>query len=200
MTAVRNTFRGILTSILAAAVLFQGPIAVAADPTAIAVQDVRLRDGGVLVTRVVDLQGKPVADEQVVVEFKGQTIASSYSNEKGLVAIAGLRPGQHAIVTRSGATTCRLWMPETAPPAAINTPAVVSDNTLVRGQFGAFNLPMLVYAGVSAAALVIGISARNDAQDAEAAARQAQTQNEELSKELTDLTNRVEELEKAVSP
>lgn len=200
MTAVRNTFQGILVSILAAAVLFQGPIATAADPTSIAVQDVRLRDGGVLITRVVDLQGKPMVDEQVVVEFKGKTVASGFSNEKGLVAITGLRPGQHALVTRTGATTCRFWMPETAPPSAVNTPAVVSDTTLVRGQFGAFNLPMLVYAGVSAAALVIGVSARNDAQDAEAAARQAQNQNEELSKELTDLTNRVEELEKAVSP
>ena len=59
---------------------------------------------------------------------------------------------------------------------------------------------MLVYAGVAAAAIVIGVSARNDAQDAESAARQAQSQNEELSKELSDLTNRVEELEKAVSP
>lgn len=200
MTAVRTTSRGILVSLLAAAVLFQGPIAAAVDPTPVATQDVRLREGGVLVTRVVDLQGKPMADEEVVVEFRGQPIASGFSNEKGLVAISGLRAGQHSLVTRTGATVCRLWLPETAPPSAVNTPAVVSDSTLVRGQFGAFNLPMLVYAGVAAAALVIGISARNDAQDAETAARQAQNQNEELSKELSDLTNRVEELEQAVSP
>ncbi len=200
MTAVRTTSRGILVSLLVAAVLFQGPIAAAADPTPVATQDVRLRDGGVLVTRVVDLQGKPMADEEVVVEFRGKPIASGFSNDKGLVAISGLRAGQHSLVTRTGATVCRLWMPETAPPSAVNTPAVVSDSTLVRGQFGAFNLPMLVYAGVAAAALVIGVSARNDAQDAESAARQAQNQNEELSKELSDLTDRVEELEKAVSP
>ena len=200
MTAVRTTSRGILVSLLAAAVLFQGPIAAAVDPTPVATQDVRLREGGVLVTRVVDLQGKPMADEEVVVEFRGKPIASGFSNDKGLVAISGLRAGQHSLVTRTGATVCRLWMPETAPPSAVNTPAVVSDSTLVRGQFGAFNLPMLVYAGVAAAALVIGVSARNDAQDAESAARQAQSQNEELSKELSDLTNRVEELEKAVSP
>ena len=200
MTAVRTTSRGILVSLLVAAVLFQGPIAAAADPTPVATQDVRLRDGGVLVTRVVDLQGKPMADEEVVVEFRGKPIASGFSTDKGLVAISGLRAGQHSLVTRTGATVCRLWMPETAPPSAVNTPAVVSDSTLVRGQFGAFNLPMLVYAGVAAAALVIGVSARNDAQDAESAARQAQNQNEELSKELSDLTDRVEELEKAVSP
>jgi hypothetical protein len=200
MTAVRTTSRGILVSLLAAAVLFQGPIAAAADPTPVATQDVRLREGGILLTRVVDLQGKPMADEEVVVEFRGKPIASGFSNDKGLVAISGLRAGQHSLVTRTGATVCRLWMPETAPPSAVNTPAVVSDSTLVRGQFGAFNLPMLVYAGVAAAALVIGVSARNDAQDAESAARQAQSQNEELSKELSDLTNRVEELEKAVSP
>ena len=200
MTAVRTTSRGILVSLLVAAVLFQGPIAAAADPTPVATQDVRLRDGGVLVTRVVDLQGKPMADEEVVVEFRGKPIASGFSNDKGLVAISGLRAGQHSLVTRTGATVCRLWMPETAPPSAVNTPAGVSDSTLVRGQFGAFNLPMLVYAGVAAAALVIGVSARNDAQDAESAARQAQNQNEELSKELSDLTDRVEELEKAVSP
>ncbi len=36
-------------------------------------------------------------------------------------------------------------------PSAVRIPAVVADGEIVRGQFGAFNLPMLVYAGVSAA-------------------------------------------------
>jgi len=193
MTAVRTTSRGILVSLLAAAVLFQGPIAAAVDPTPVATQDVRLREGGVLVTRVVDLQGKPMADEEVVVEFRGQPIASGFSNEKGLVAISGLRAGQHSLVTRNGATVCRLWLPETAPPSAVNTPAVVSDSTLVRGQFGAFNLPMLVYAGATIAAVVIGVDAMNTADDAQAA-------NARLNSEVAALEERVKELETPASP
>ncbi len=167
MSVSRNIFRTCVTLTLAAALTFNSSMALAADQSASAVQDVQLRDGGTLTTRVVDLQGNPVHGEQVVIEFKGKQIASAVSDENGFVAISGLRPGLHSIVTPMGATACRLWTEGAAPPSAIDVPAVVSDAEVIRGQFGAFNLPMVVYATVSIAALIVAIEAHNDSEDLE---------------------------------
>jgi len=153
------------------ALLFQSSLAAAAEQGATpTLQDVQLREGGVLTTRVVDTLGNPVAGEHVTIEFKGKPIASSVSDNDGLVAISGLRPGLHAIVTPMGATACRFWSEGSAPPSAVSVPAVVSDSEVVRGQFGAFNLPMIIYGGISIAALILAIDANNSANDAEDAA------------------------------
>lgn len=156
---------------LALTLLFQSPLISAAEQAAAgSMLDVALREGGVLTTRVVDSLGNPIAGEQVFIEFKGKQVASSVSDHDGLVAISGLRPGLHAIVTPMGTTVCRLWSEGTAPPSAVSLPAVVSDSEVVRGQFGAFNLPMIIYGGISIAALILAVDANNSAGDAEDAA------------------------------
>lgn len=172
MTASPNSFTRFTSFSLAMVMLLQGSLLRAADPTdAIRIQDVQLREGGVLTTRVVDAQGNAVVGEQVIVEFKGKQIASSVSDSDGLVAVSGLRPGLHAIVTSMGTTTaCRFWAEGSAPPSAVSVPAVVSDAEVVRGQFGAFNLPQIIYGGVAIAALILAVDANNTANDSEDAA------------------------------
>lgn len=193
MTAMYSGNRGLLTVLLSLAVTFHAPVATAADAAVVRTQDVRLAKGGVLTTRVVDLQGRPMTGQLVEVLHRGQPVATSESGEDGLVTIAGLRPGQHEIVTTSGSLPCRFWAAEAAPPAAVSVPAVVNDPALVRGQFGAFNLPMLVYAGATIAAVVIGVDAMNTADDAQAA-------NTRLNGEVAELEQRVRELENPASP
>lgn len=157
---------------LAFSMLLPASLVRGADPAEISrVQDVQLREGGILTTRVVDAQGNPVVGEPVFVEFKGKQIASSVSDDDGLVAITGLRPGLHAITTSMGTTTaCRFWSEGSAPPSAVSVPAVVSDAEVIRGQFGAFNLPQIIYGGVAIAALIIAVDANSDASEAEDAA------------------------------
>ena len=133
-------------------------------------QDVKLAKGGILTARIVDLQGNPVVGEQVAVMFRGKEIAAAVSDENGLAAVSGLRPGLHAIVTPTGTTACRLWNADTAPPTATTVPAVVSDTEVIRGQLGAFNLPMFVVLATSVAALVVALDANNSADDAQAQA------------------------------
>lgn len=130
-------------------------------------QDVRLAKGGLLTARIVDLQGKPVGGEQVSVMFQGKEIAAVVSDADGVAAVRGLRPGLHAIVTPTGTTACRLWNADTAPPTATAVPAVVSDAEIIRGQFGAFNLPMIVVLAAAAAGLVVAVDAKNTADDAQ---------------------------------
>ncbi len=130
-------------------------------------QDVRLAKGGILTARIVDLQGKPVGGEQVSVMFQGKEIAAVVSDADGVAAVRGLRPGLHAIVTPTGTTACRLWNADTAPPTATAVPAVVSDAEVIRGQFGAFNLPMVVVLAAAAGGLVVAFDAKNTADDAQ---------------------------------
>lgn len=193
MTARNSLTRGFVCVLLSMAVLFQAPMALAAETSATRIQDVRLGKGGVLTTRVVDMQGRPQSGHLVEVLHRGQSIASAESNSQGLVVISGLRPGNHEITTTSGALECRFWADGSAPPSAVSTPAVVNDPQLVRGQFGAFNLPMLVYVGATAVALGVGIDARNKADNARAA-------NARLNSEVATLKDRVTELESQASP
>lgn len=146
-------------------------------------QDVKLQSEGVLKARIVDLQGNPVVGEQVSVMFRGKEVAAVVSDEDGFATVSGVRPGLHAIVTPAGTTAVRLWNADTAPPTASAVPAVVSDSELVRGQFGAFNLPMAAVLAASIAGIVIGLDAKNTADNA--------------SKENAALEARIEALEQA---
>ncbi len=169
MSTIRTTLSRFAAITAAVSMIVQGPILTAAEQSqSDRVQDVELRSGGMLTTRVVDLQGNPVVGQQVLIEHKGKQVASAVSDENGLVAITGLRPGLHGIVTPLGApTACRFWAEGSAPPSAISLPAVVSDAEVIRGQFGAFNLPMVVYGAISIAAGVIAIDASRNANDAQ---------------------------------
>jgi hypothetical protein len=170
MLTVPHSVTRFICLCVAVSLVLPGPMAIADESVNSGIQDVELRESGVLTTRVVDLQGNPVVGEQVAIEYNGKQVASAVSDKDGLVAIGGLRPGLHSIVTPMGGTICRFWTADSAPPSAIRTPAVVSDAEVIRGQFGAFNLPMIVTTGVSIAAILIAINADNAADDAEDAA------------------------------
>ncbi len=166
-----QTFTKFICASLTVGMLLQGNIVFAFDETnpKPLVQDVELKDGGVLETRVIDVYGNPIAGQEVVIQFKGKAVASAVSDEKGLVTVSDLRPGMHLITTSTGSTPCRFWAFGDAPPSAVAIPAVIAgtDAELVRGQFGMFNLPMIVYAGVTAAAMVIAIDAEQENDDLE---------------------------------
>ena len=131
------------------------------------IQDVKLQAGGILTARIVNAQGNPVSGEQVSILFQGKEVAAVVSDADGFATVSGLRPGLHAIATPAGMSACRLWNADTAPPASASVPAVVSDAQVIRGQFGAFNLPMVVVLAAAAAGVVLAIDAQNTASDAE---------------------------------
>jgi len=130
------------------------------------VQDVKLQTGGILTARIVNAQGNPVTGEHVSIIFQGKEIAAVVSDDDGFVTASDLRPGLHGIATPSGMSAYRLWNADTAPPAATSVPAVVSDPEVIRGQFGAFNLPMIVVLALAGGALVVGLDAKDTADDA----------------------------------
>jgi len=182
MSFLKSRFTRVVTWSLTLAVVANGPLLSAEQrSTATPVEetpeheslmhDVKLQPQGVLKARIVDLQGNPVIGEQVSVTFRGKEVAAVVSDADGFATVSGMRPGLHAIVTPVGTTAVRLWNADTAPPTASAVPAIVSDADagVVRGQFGAFNLPMVVVLAAAAAGIAIGLDAKNTADDAKKA-------------------------------
>lgn len=167
---IRNrTIRKFAVMCLAISLVSQSTLTAFAGEPVSQYKDVELHEKGILTSRVVDMQGLPVAGETVRVHYQGKEIATAVSDEDGYVVVAGLRPGAHTLSTTVSAMNCRFWSKDTAPPSAVSVPAVVSDSDIVRGQFGAFNLPMVIYAGLTAAALFVAIEADSSADDAKKA-------------------------------
>jgi hypothetical protein len=119
-TVVTMTCLGMLTAQLAQA----------AQPL---VRDIALQTSGVLQGQVLDTQGTPQAGMQVALTQQGKPIAMTQTGEEGRFQMAGLKAGVYEIQTPMGASVCRLWAPQTAPPAAQDGLLVVAGDDVVRG-------------------------------------------------------------------
>lgn len=100
------------------------------------VRDVELGDGGLLVGRIVDANGQPVAAMEVTITSGETPLASTRTDAEGVFAVANLRGGVHAITTSENVQVCRLWAPGTAPPQAPQSIELVSKSNVTRGQYG----------------------------------------------------------------
>jgi hypothetical protein len=132
------TFKNIQTLLAAlacAGTIF--PLQAQASQPVSAVRDVALRSGGVLVGQVVNPQGTIQAGSAVSIWQNDREVVSTKTDANGVFAAQGLRGGQYQIMTADGHSLCRLWAPDTAPPAAADTALVVSGADVVRGQWTA---------------------------------------------------------------
>jgi hypothetical protein len=82
----------------------------------------------------VDQQGVAKANAAVSIRFANHEVVSTTTDNNGVFAAKGLRGGQYQLSTDEGTSVCRLWAPETAPPAARPAALVVTGNNVVRGQ------------------------------------------------------------------
>lgn len=99
----------------------------------VAVQDVRLRDEGLLVGRALTSQGAVRENVKVAVTFQGKTVAEATTNSKGMFAVKGLRGGVHVVQSDGRQEVVRLWTADAAPEAAAEG-LVLTDGRVVRGQ------------------------------------------------------------------
>lgn len=129
--------------------------------------DVQLRDGGVFVGKLVDAHGAPLAGTDVALRYAGQRVAVAKSDQSGVFAVKGLRPGQYQVVAAGGMNTFRVWTPQTAPPGAINGALIITGPDVVNGQGGMLGFvqqyPLMTAAAVTAAiAIPVAIAASDD--------------------------------------
>ena len=96
--------------------------------------DVALRRGGVLLGQVVDTSGTPLARKPVSLRYRDRQVAVTVTDSSGRFLTDKLRGGTYEIVVGQDRGTYRLWVPDTAPPAAQPAVLVVVGGRQVRGQ------------------------------------------------------------------
>jgi len=133
--------------------------------------DVALREGGVLVGQVVNQQGVAKANADVSIRYANHEVVRTTTDENGVFAAKGLRGGQYELMTDEGASSCRLWAADTAPPAARPAALLVSGDNVVRGQgvarswVGWMKAHPYLTAGTVAAAVAIPLALADDDDD-----------------------------------
>jgi hypothetical protein len=104
-------------------------------PTAM-IRDVELAFGGLLVGRLTDANGQPLAGAPVSVLSDGKPLATMQTDDEGVFAVSKLRGGVHEIATADDVQICRLWAAGTAPPGAPQSVDIVAPGEVIRGQYG----------------------------------------------------------------
>ncbi len=136
------------------------PQITAADtPAGQAFVDVKLHEGGKLLGRIVDQQGRPIADTDVELKQTSGVVASAKTKKDGWFEVRGLRGGKYLLTANSQSGLVRAWTAQTAPPAATEVVQLVTGDQAVLGQgFDGGNTAFRVIAGVG---LVVGILSIN---------------------------------------
>jgi hypothetical protein len=136
------------------------------------VADVALMNGGVLVGQVVDAQGVGLAGAPVTLQSQDGATRTAQTDAQGRFSVAALPAGLYQLTAGNSQGTCRLWAPQTAPPAAqqgvtlVNTDTLRGQNncnTCRRGLFGAggwLTNPWVV-AGIVATAVAVPVAIHN---------------------------------------
>ncbi len=96
--------------------------------------DIALQGGGLLIGQVVNAAGQPLVGAPVVLTANGQEIARCQTDKTGTFRVAGLKGGAIEVASVGAVGTCRLWAPNTAPPAAQQGLLVIANEDIVRGQ------------------------------------------------------------------
>ena len=137
------------------------------------IADVGLQAGGCLHGQMLDSDGAPQADSTVTIQWQNRPIAETTTNREGEFSVAGLRGGNHTVVTKEGAAACRFWAPGTSPPNVRSSLLLVHEQSVLRGNncqrhaWGHFlSNPYLMGAVIGAAIIIpVAISAANDDDD-----------------------------------
>lgn len=179
--------RGVTAGVTTVAMLMQPQLLVAGESasaapvktvasarTVQAPSDVVLQDKGVLVGRIVDAQGLPVAKSPVSFQTAGKEVTRVVSDDQGRFEAKGLHGGVYRVASTGHNGVYRLWSPRTAPPAAAKGLSIVSQPVdVVRGQYGGGSNPFsavgqwiaehpIITAGAVAAAIAIPIALDDD--------------------------------------
>jgi hypothetical protein len=137
------------------------------------IQDAELAKSGVLRGRVFNAQGVAISGVDVAVLADDGSTVLSRTTEQGEFAVGGLKGGVYQVVAGQGCQVIRAWTEGTAPPAAEQQIMIVSDPSVVVGQYepGTFGYFLqeakytlgnpLVVGGIIAAAVAIPVAIHN---------------------------------------
>ncbi|HUQ72620.1 MAG TPA: carboxypeptidase-like regulatory domain-containing protein [Planctomycetaceae bacterium] len=109
--------------------------------------------------RVVDHQGTPQQNREVLVKQGDKQVAKVKTDDKGVFNVKNLRPGTYTATAENTVGNFRVWNEQTAPPSAKGHALLVLGQNGARGQFGCVDPTLiLLTAGVIAAVIISAIT------------------------------------------
>ena len=148
-----------------------------------AILDVKLDQQGSLSGYVVDGQGKPQADQKVVIKQGRSAIADVKTDAKGHFEVKGLKGGLYQIESSKGATAYRVWSDKSAPKNSKDYAVVVTGKQIVRaqGELGGVDGGTLLTIGAVGTGIGLGTAGLIEASDANDRADNLQAQIDALN-------------------
>ena len=101
---------------------------------AIIVRDLSLTSDGLLQGQVSDVKNAASAGVVVSIRQSRKEVHRTKTDDQGRFEVRDLKPGTYYIVAGSGHGLYRVWASNVAPPKALRTARIISDESLVRGQ------------------------------------------------------------------
>ncbi len=135
-----------------------------------AIVDVSLAPGSRLRGGLLDTDGNPLIDSEIVLVHRttGRQF-QTVTDQRGQFEIDELPSGLYRVETSGSSAACRCWAPATAPPAAAKELLVVADARVERGQKplmeALYSTPTLLCLMI-VAAIAIPIAVHNSNRDA----------------------------------
>ncbi len=155
----RRTIIGMLVTALSCSSV---PCGMAADAARKKVVDVALMSEGVLQGQLVNQSGIAQANKAVTIRSSTGIVARARTDANGQFSAKLPRGDMYAVHYGQNSVTFRAWAHKTAPPAAGNGVLLVSTGQpTVLGQ-GRGSGGLLLFGGIAAAGLAVGISEGTD--------------------------------------
>jgi hypothetical protein len=136
------------------------------------IKDVVLHRAGTMVGTLFDASQRPISDQQVVIRQGDRIIATTVTQQDGRFVVAGLRGGVYQIRAGNHLSTIRAWADQSAPPTALQSAQLISNNQVVRGNLewegGGVGWVEATAIALGVAGTTIGIIAWEEAKDGDA--------------------------------
>lgn len=87
-----------------------------------------------LVGQIVNPQNVPCSGTQVSLRSNQQELAVAQTDANGYFAFSGMKSGSYEVATANGQVPCRVWAPQTAPPAAQPGLLLIDEQPTTLGQ------------------------------------------------------------------
>ena len=165
--------------------------------------DVALSPEGALTGVIVDEQGRPLKDSEVVLSQSRNSILKAKTDTKGRFEFKNMKSGLYQLSSGKHGGLVRVWSEKTAPKMAKKQALLVAgDAKLVRaqGEFMDFTgMGMVAAVGLGIAGVTLGAIALSKANDAEDQTAATQAQNAALQAQIAAQNREIESLQRSLN-
>ncbi len=165
--------------------------------------DVALTPEGSLTGVIVDEQGRPLKDSEVVLSQSRNSVFKAKTDAKGHFEFKSTKPGLYQLSSGKHGGLVRLWSDKTAPKLAKKQALMVAgDAKLVRAQddFMDFTgMGMVAAIGLGIAGVTLGAIALSKADDASSDSAAQAAQNAALQAQIAAQNREIEKLQMSLN-